>query len=83
MILGKESSLSLPRLFLPDDPPAANPRGIPVSLAARSCYSPFMKNVLWMVLAGFLALGASGCREEARLTILFTGDERGWIVPAG
>ena len=42
-----------------------------------------MKNVSCFVAAALIALTAVGCREEARLTILFTGDERGWIVPAG
>jgi hypothetical protein len=42
-----------------------------------------MRNVSCFVLAGLLALAAAGCREESRLTILSTGDERGWIVPAG
>jgi acetylornithine deacetylase/succinyl-diaminopimelate desuccinylase-like protein len=42
-----------------------------------------MKNVLCSILAVLIALAAAGCREEARLTILFSGDERGWIVPAG
>ncbi|MFA4948476.1 MAG: hypothetical protein WC674_08230 [Candidatus Krumholzibacteriia bacterium] len=42
-----------------------------------------MKNVSCFVLAALIALAVAGCREEARLTILFSGDERGWIVPAG
>ena len=42
-----------------------------------------MKSVSVFILVGFIALAAAGCREEARLTILFTGEERGWIVPAG
>jgi hypothetical protein len=41
-----------------------------------------MKILSWFMLASLIAL-AAGCREEARLTILFTGDDRGWIVPAG
>ncbi|HEY5133444.1 MAG TPA: hypothetical protein VII85_07150 [Candidatus Krumholzibacteriaceae bacterium] len=36
---------------------------------------------LFPVLAAALVL--IGCRGEARLTIVFTGDERGWVVPAG
>jgi hypothetical protein len=31
----------------------------------------------------FAALALVGCRGEGRLTIVFTGDERGWVVPAG
>jgi hypothetical protein len=42
-----------------------------------------MKIISCLVLAGIIALAAAGCRDEARLTILFTGDERGFIVPAG
>ena len=42
-----------------------------------------MKVVSLFILAGIIALAAAGCREEARLTILFTGDDRGWIVPSG
>ena len=42
-----------------------------------------MKNISCFIVAGLVALAAAGCREEARVTILFTGDERGWIVPAG
>lgn len=42
-----------------------------------------MKIVVRIVLAGLIALAVAGCREESRLTVLFTGDERGWIVPAG
>jgi len=41
-----------------------------------------MKHVACFVLAALLAL-AAGCREETALTILFAGDERGSIVPAG
>jgi len=42
-----------------------------------------MKNVSCFVAAALIALAAAGCREEARLTILITGDERGWVIPAG
>ncbi len=35
------------------------------------------------MMAVLVALAAAGCREESRLTILFTGDERGLIAPAG
>jgi hypothetical protein len=42
-----------------------------------------MKNISCCILAGLIAFAGAGCREEARVTILFTGDERGWIVPAG
>jgi hypothetical protein len=42
-----------------------------------------MKNSVCFVVAGLIALATAGCREESRLTMLFTGDERGWIVPAG
>jgi acetylornithine deacetylase/succinyl-diaminopimelate desuccinylase-like protein len=42
-----------------------------------------MKNGLCFMLAALIALAAAGCREEARLTVLFTGDERGFIFPAG
>jgi hypothetical protein len=42
-----------------------------------------MKRIVLFVVAALIALAAAGCREEARLTILFSGDERGWIVPAG
>jgi hypothetical protein len=42
-----------------------------------------MKNVLCSILAALIALATAGCREEARLTVLFSGDDRGWIVPAG
>ncbi len=41
-----------------------------------------MKRIMLFVLAAVVAL-AAGCREESSLTILFAGDERGWIVPAG
>jgi len=36
-----------------------------------------------IAVAALIALAAAGCREETGLTVLFTGDERGWIVPAG
>jgi len=42
-----------------------------------------MKNISCLVTAALIALAAAGCREGAHMTILFTGDERGWIVPAG
>ncbi|MGD1048641.1 MAG: hypothetical protein ABR899_07835 [Candidatus Krumholzibacteriaceae bacterium] len=29
------------------------------------------------------ALVIIGCRGEPRLTIAFTGDDRGWVVPSG
>jgi hypothetical protein len=29
------------------------------------------------------ALVLIGCRGEPRITIVFTGDERGWVVPSG
>jgi hypothetical protein len=41
-----------------------------------------MKPIAWFILAIVAAL-AAGCRDETSTTILFTGDERGWIVPAG
>lgn len=41
-----------------------------------------MKRIACIVLAVAAAL-AAGCREETSMTILFAGDERGWIVPAG
>jgi hypothetical protein len=39
--------------------------------------------ILRLLPALAAALLVIGCRGEARLTIAFTGDERGWIVPAG
>jgi hypothetical protein len=42
-----------------------------------------MKSILRILLPALLALPAGSCRDGARLAILFTGDERGWIVPAG
>jgi hypothetical protein len=41
-----------------------------------------MKILAWFMLVWLIVL-AAGCREEARLTILFTGDDRGWVVPVG
>ena len=35
------------------------------------------------MMAALIALAVAGCREEARLTVLFTGDERGWVFPRG
>ncbi|HVO77216.1 MAG TPA: hypothetical protein VMT60_04455 [Candidatus Bathyarchaeia archaeon] len=42
-----------------------------------------MKNALLRLLPALLALVLVGCRGEGRLTILFSGDDRGWIVPSG
>jgi len=43
-----------------------------------------MKTTLLRLFPALLtALVVIGCRGEARLTIVFTGDERGWVVPAG
>jgi hypothetical protein len=42
-----------------------------------------VKTLLHAFVPILLALAIGSCREEARLAVLFTGDERGWIVPAG
>jgi hypothetical protein len=36
-----------------------------------------------MVLAFLLVFAAWGCNEESRLTVLFTGDEHGFVTPVG
>ncbi len=58
-------------------------RGIPVSPAFRSWYSSIMKIAFSFMITALVALAAAGCREEARLTVLFSGDERGFVAPAG
>jgi hypothetical protein len=57
--------------------------GIAVSDGCRSCYSSPMKIAVCFLIAALAAAALFGCRDVTRLTILFTGDERGWIVPAG
>jgi len=42
-----------------------------------------MKSILRLLVPALLVLPAASCRDGARFAILFTGDERGWIVPAG
>ena len=42
-----------------------------------------MKIAPGLFLPVIIALVLVGCRGETRITVLFTGDERGWIIPAG
>jgi len=42
-----------------------------------------MKIAFSFMITALVALAAAGCREEARLTVLFSGDERGFVAPAG
>jgi hypothetical protein len=42
-----------------------------------------MKFAMHCLVSALIALAMLGCRQEKRITILFSGDERGWIIPAG
>jgi hypothetical protein len=42
-----------------------------------------MRIALLVLVSVSIALAASGCNEEARLTVLFTGDERNFVTPVG
>jgi len=42
-----------------------------------------MRIAFFALVSVFIALTACGCNEEARLTVLFTGDEHNFITPAG
>jgi hypothetical protein len=61
---------------------AIDPGQRKLAFFALSIYSSIMNRIAYFVLAALVAVVA-GCREETSLTILFAGDERGWIVPAG
>jgi hypothetical protein len=42
-----------------------------------------MRIGLILIISILTSLVAFGCTENGPVTILFTGDDRGWIVPAG
>ncbi len=63
----------MPRFF-------AGTRAAPDGGAAVGTHMRFMVLLLG---AGALAASFAGCDEERPVTVLFTGDDRGFVVPAG
>ncbi len=42
-----------------------------------------MRFMTSLLCAAALLAALPGCRDERFVTVLFTGDDRGWVVPAG
>jgi len=42
-----------------------------------------MRSFLFLLLSALCFLSFFGCHEKGQITILFTGDVKGWLRPAG